>query len=447
MDKVLLVEDATFFGSLIEKKLSRDMALDVVWVKSKSEAVNALTEQEDFTLALLDLTLPDADGTDIVELVRRHGVPSIVFSGTYEREIRDEVLRLGVIDYIIKENQASLNYLFSTVSRVLLNRSRTVMVVEDSAPIRHTIVNILQRFQLNVIAVDNGAEALTTFMMRPEISLVLTDYDMPEMNGIELTKALYRESLQRKFAIIGLSAVTDTDVRIQFIKSGANDFMTKPFEVEELFCRISQNLNFLDQLELLHQQANFDFLTGLYNRRYFFETSKSKLAQAARSEEVCALMIIDIDNFKPVNDSYGHDAGDRVLVDVAARLGAGTRQSDVLARMGGEEFCKLFIAPDVGSLGKLALNMLSNIGNEPFAILDGEIPVTISIGVAYDVGANLDQLIDAADDLLYQAKNSGRNRAVIAPALGGGEPQVVQGPTVPDKPYVDGQSVAVHDWR
>ncbi|MEE4203031.1 MAG: diguanylate cyclase [Halieaceae bacterium] len=436
MERVLLVEDAKFFGSMIEKRLRNSMGLDVVWCETLKETRAALETSSDFTLALLDLTLPDASDTDVVELVRGYNIPSLVFSSTYERQIRDEVMRLGVIDYVIKESPASLNYLFAAINRVLLNRSRQVLVAEDNEAVRKILVDTLERFQLQVIAAADGEKALELFKTNPQVSLVVTDFEMPKMNGLELTKALHRDAADRRFSIIGLSAVTDADLRIQFIKAGAADFLMKPFEIEELFCRISQNLNILDQLELLHHQANNDFLTGIYNRRYFFETGRTKLAQAARSGETCAIVMLDIDNFKAINDTYGHDAGDHVLIEIADRLNVSTRRSDLLARLGGEEFCKLLIAPSIEGLRKIAKELLNAIAYQPVLLNDDEIPVTATIGIAYSKTADLDELIEHADALLYSGKNNGRNRAVMAPLRDGAIPEVVEGPADIEKPYL-----------
>ncbi|MEO1079251.1 MAG: diguanylate cyclase [Pseudomonadota bacterium] len=430
MDKVLLVEDAEFFGSVIEKTLTGELGLAVIWVKTLKDAASAIEEHSDFALALLDLTLPDASRTEIVELVTAHNIPALVFSGTYRRSVRDAILKQGVIDYVIKESPASLNYLFETVKRVLKNRKRTVLVVDDSAAVRRSLTQTLELFQLNVLAAKNGAEALEIFLNRPEIALVITDFDMPELNGLELTKALFREALDRKFSIIGLSSHNDADTRIQFIKSGANDFLSKPFESEELFCRVSLHLNQLDQLELLHEQANNDYLTGLHNRRYFIESGQAKLLEAHSAGQTNAIAMIDIDNFKDVNDRYGHDAGDWVLVGVAERLQALTAQADLVARLGGEEFCNLFIDSGRETLVETAAQLLREIGETAFDAQGVTIPATVSIGIAYGENQEFKELLDRADALLFEAKRSGRNRALVGSASreSAGDVQVVQGP-------------------
>lgn len=448
MDKVLIAQNDSSVGGLIEAKLRNEMGMAPHWVKTLGAARDALASSSNYDIALLDLELPDAQGTDIVDLVAKHKIPMLVFSKHYTREQRDTLMQKGVIDYVIKETPDSVNDLFASLCRVLLNRKRTVLVVEDSGPIRKLLKDILKRFQLNVVAAKDGAEALALFEKRPEISLVITDYSMPHMNGLELTKAIKGESNERRVAVIALSSVTDTDIRIQFIKSGAADFLTKPFEIEELFCRVSQNLNILDQLETLHRQANNDFLTGLYNRRYFFETAKSKLAQASRSGEPCAVMLFDIDNFKAVNDTYGHETGDRVLIGFAERLAQSTREADVLSRFGGEEFCKLLIAPNPDSLIPIAENVLARIGETPFTSSEGDIPITASIGIAYGTGVGLDKLIETADMLLYQAKRTGRNRALIGKAPDGLAPALAEGPAGVDKPYVKHETKNFQElWR
>ncbi|MEM6484863.1 MAG: response regulator [Pseudomonadota bacterium] len=437
MEKILLVEDADFFGNIIERRLQRRSDTEVTWVKTMEEARLALSDGSEFSLALLDLNLPDANGTEIVELVAvEKNVPSIVFSASYERVIRDSIVRLGVIDYIIKESPASLEYLFQTVNRIIGNRNRIVLIADDSTPERMRLKRALEEFQLTVIAVRDGAEALAVLRKREDISLVITDFVMPNMDGLEFTKAVVREFHKRRLAIIGVSAFTESDTHIQFLKAGANDFLGKPFEREQLFCRVSQNLNALDRIDALHSLANKDQLTGFSNRRSFFEIGESKLAQAQRSGESCAIMMMSVDNFRAVNDYYGYEAGDEVVKGIAERLEGRTRKSDLIARFSGKEFTKLLIAPDPTFLPEIARAHLAAIAETPIRGDDENIAVTLSIGIAYGDGLALGQLIDNADQHLSEAKAAGGNQAVMSPAASGKRPLVIECPVELVKYYV-----------
>ena len=127
----------------------------------------------------------------------------------------------------------------------------------------------------------------------------------------------------------------------RFIKVGANDFITKPFQPEEFYCRVTQNIDLIEKTQALVDAATKDFLTGLYNRRFFFEKGVGKLERARRERKSVALAMLDIDHFKSVNDTYGHDVGDEVLQVVSKTLQDSARADDLVARLGGEEFCVL----------------------------------------------------------------------------------------------------------
>ncbi|MDF5058909.1 diguanylate cyclase, partial [Vibrio parahaemolyticus] len=165
----------------------------------------------------------------------------------------------------------------------------------------------------------------------PDITLVLTDHDMPVKDGITMVRELRRKWDKNQLAILGLSGSNSKTMTARFLKAGANDFLYKPFNQEEFFCRIHQLLDIKDATSELFKMANQDALTGLWNRRFLFEQPHVENAQRN-------IAMLDIDFFKQVNDTYGHEGGDAVLVMIANILKI-YFPNDIVARLGGEEFC------------------------------------------------------------------------------------------------------------
>ncbi|MEE8371314.1 MAG: diguanylate cyclase, partial [Sphingomonadales bacterium] len=229
-----------------------------------------------------------------------------------------------------------------------------------------------------------------------------------------------------ELAVIGMSSFGDTNLSSRFIKMGANDFISKPFRAEELFCRINQNLDLIENVRALNNAATKDFLTGLHNRRFFFDAAESIIAGAGRSGSPVAVALLDIDKFKAVNDTFGHDAGDAVLVGLAGVLAASVRKSDIVARFGGEEFCLLLSGHDPDYLEAHFKKLLREVWANRVPHEGTELRVTASIGVVEATSNDIEALIGEADALLYQAKEAGRNRALIKRA-GDEKPLIVQG--------------------
>jgi len=232
---------------------------------------------------------------------------------------------------------------------------------------------------------------------------------------VELTKEIRRTHPDWNIAIIGLSAENERNISAKFLKSGGNDFINKNFQREEFFCRIHQNINLVEHINELHHIASNDFLTGLPNRRTFFTMGEKLMENAVRQDLGAVVAMMDIDFFKNVNDTYGHNTGDRVLKAVAAKLKQRCRASDLIARVGGEEFA--FIGIDINAAqARKALDHFRKIVEEVSIEQQGKfIKPTISIGFAdldfsNNFGQDFNSLIHLADEALYKAKENGRNR-------------------------------------
>jgi diguanylate cyclase (GGDEF)-like protein len=237
---------------------------------------------------------------------------------------------------------------------------------------------------------------------------------MPVINGFELTKTLREEYTKMQMSIIGITASSDEMISSKFLKVGANDFINKPFTKEELVCRANNAVEILEYIETISDMANRDFLTGARNRRSFFKEINQYVDECRHSGEEFAVAMIDIDKFKNINDTYGHDAGDVAIKELVRLVIDSIKGADLVARFGGEEFCVLLKNIDKSSAVELFVRLRLKIANNRISINSNEIKYTVSIGVAFDSEDGIEEMINQADMALYAAKNSGRNRVELA---------------------------------
>ncbi|MBN2645831.1 MAG: diguanylate cyclase [Desulfuromonadaceae bacterium] len=411
---ILLVEDSAFFGRVVSERLQQDYGFRVAWAKTLAEAMAVLDESADFFAAVLDYNLPDAPQGEVVAKVVKRGIPAIVFTATLNEELRKAVWINKVVDYVLKEGIGSVEYVAEAIRRLQRNREIPVLVVDDSVAFRHLISSLLQVHGYQVHTASNGREALTLIGREPGIQLVVTDYNMPEMDGVALVSALRQQFGRDQLAIIGMSGQGEGVMAARFMKSGANDFIVKQNLLpEEFYCRVNQNLDYLAHVHHIREAAIRDPLTGLHNRRYFFEAGPQLYANAKRDLVYLSCAMLDIDFFKKVNDQYGHEAGDRVLVAVAEAIRGRLRKTDLLARMGGEEFCLLVPSREPGMADGVFEDIRRRVEALQVTTQDGQsLRVTLSIGGTSSLGGTLEEMLGQADALLYQAKQSGRNRVV-----------------------------------
>ena len=292
-------------------------------------------------------------------------------------------------------------------------RDMTVVIADHLDNMRLTVAAMLTEMGFKkVIQAKNGLEAYD-IVQKVAVDIVVSDYHMPKMNGVELVQVIRRELDKSDLVIIGLSSADSGALSAQFIKNGANDFLRKPFNYEELHCRVMQNLDSIDLLNQVRRAANEDVLTGLNNRRFLFEEGEKVLAHARESGLPVSLAMVDLDHFKQINDRYGHDGGDAVLVHVADLFRSYLKRF-MLARIGGEEFCLLLEGMTLEQAAQLMERFRQHLADTPVQFEHETITVSMSGGVTGYESGSLSALISEADQLLYQAKEAGRNRIVVS---------------------------------
>lgn len=306
----------------------------------------------------------------------------------------------------------------------LAESDTSILLVEDSATMAAMVSkHLAERYIL--VQTRDGADAWEVLQDNDEIGLVITDLNMPNMNGQQLLAKIRSSDIERikSLPVIVLTASDDTAERNLAFLNGANDFVTKPIDEMELLARVNVHYTLANTIrelqrsqEALRIQATTDPLTQLRNRRSFFDMADEQIGLHKRYKDDLSVMMIDIDHFKSINDTHGHDTGDQVLMRVAEILQSMVREVDIVARLGGEEFAILM--PDTKRLGSAVLAERTRKAVEDATLtVDGKtIRITASIGVASIKGEDVENMSDflqIADKRLYLAKQNGRNRICV----------------------------------
>jgi two-component system cell cycle response regulator len=293
-----------------------------------------------------------------------------------------------------------------------------ILAVDDSAVSRKLVEHSLLGDRYSVVFAKDGREALELFAEhRPAV--VITDWDMPDIGGLELCKRIRREFQGSYSHLILLSGNTDKEHVVEGL-AGADDYLTKPFHAGELVARVEVGCRIVElhrQIQaknrLLEEMALTDSLTSLPNRRALDVWAPRQLSAAGRHGFPVWVVLADLDLFKKVNDAFGHDAGDTVLKSFAQILAANTRQSDICARLGGEEFLLMITHADKKNTKMVVERIRHQFESQKFTFGNSTITVTASFGIAgfcVTKPPDLNALVCRADAALYAAKNNGRNR-------------------------------------
>lgn len=250
MSRILLVEDTRMYCTLITAKLRERLACEITTVETFAAARDLLAAGggRDIDVAILDLVLPDAPGGEIIDLVAQYKLPIVVFAATFTQGFRETMLEKNVFDYFLKLHGTAMDPVVEAVERILKNNQVKILVVDDSATMRNMLRTMLEAYRFQVLTVEDGAEALKLLETHPGIQLVITDYDMPRVDGFELITRIRAQSDRYELPIIGISAQVNPIDSVKFLKNGANDFLTKPFLKEELYNRVLMNLEMAERL-------------------------------------------------------------------------------------------------------------------------------------------------------------------------------------------------------
>lgn len=398
---------------------------------------------------LLDLLMPDLNGSEVCSRLKKDSqtrdVPVIILTGVHDNETRDLTIACGADEFLNKP--VSTMELMARVSSVLKTRHllelvsgnhpenekalavalstaeeapATILIVEDDTVFAESIEEVMADMGMVVSKAASLADARLVLSGDP-MDLVLLDLIMPDGDGLDLLREIRADVRLSGLSVVVLTARTEVQRKVLGLEMGADDYLVKPVSFIELRARVQNQIHhkrvrdaMLARLTLLAAETRADPLTGLYNRGHLDEALSKLVDTAGRHRQDLAVLMIDIDRFKSVNDAHGHAVGDGVLRAIATVLKQQLRAMDWVARYGGEEFGVVLPMTDRQTAALVAERMRSQVEQAAITVagLATPLSVTVSVGVTSKGGRPVSgpQLLSEADKALYLAKNLGRNQ-------------------------------------
>jgi diguanylate cyclase (GGDEF)-like protein len=321
------------------------------------------------------------------------------------------------IESIERESPTSLFRIARFVERIRDNSKYSVLLLSPDTVSRANIAALLSCYRLNVLSASNLGESLRLLDEQRDIRLVVVGSHLAGISGEEMIRCLRSTHDFQSLAIMGLAENGDRASSLGLLRSGANDCMTAPFSSDEFFYRMMNLVGSIETIDKLISAATRDHLTDLYNRRYLFDMGGKYFASSQRGQIELSAAMIDIDHFKSINDTYGHEAGNAVLTKVAEILTQRFRKTDIVARVGGEEFAVLMVNMSTEGMVECFEGLRAKIAATEFVFDNKSVNVTASFGLVMQSAESLGELLNEADKMLYVAKSRGRNRVEMEQAI------------------------------
>ncbi len=418
--KALIVEsDENVFNQIND--CFKDIALETVWAKTGNHALD-LVGCNNFKIVCVNYLLEDMKGTELsAELnIKLHSknFPIILLLDQRNPDIYYEALTSGLTDVFSLKNLADFRDFLKIFKKSFENsiKNSKILLVEDSSSMARVIKKNLEILGCEVTHNTNGEDALKNFLQNDYdaiiTDIVLTGY----MTGLSLIRNIRNAEGNKKIVpILVVTAFDDDSRRLEILKEGVTDYIKKPFKREELIVRLQnllKNKSYLDKLIeskcRLEETIVKDHLTGLYNRYFLIDRGRKRVKEAKRQGYPLSMVVVDIDHFKKINDSYGHTIGDKILCEISDILQRNCREEDIVARYGGEEF--VLILPFCNETDALVKS--DDIRKKIANLRPHGVQVTASFGVASLCNAKditFETLFSMADLSMYEAKDNGRN--------------------------------------
>src|ERR1700728_677461 len=450
--RVLVVDDVPTNVKLLEARLSAEY-FDVVTAMSGKEAL-AICERAECDLVLLDVMMPDMDGFEVCRRLKSspatHHIPVVMVTALDQPSDRVRGLEAGADDFLTKPipdlaliaRVRSLARLKMVTDELRMRavtsrdigiespereavadtgRGGRVLIVDDRPASHERIAAVLATEHTGAVDAD-ASEALFR-AADGSYDLLIVSLALENFDALRLCSQIRSLDRTRNMPILAITEPDNNARMVRGLEIGVNDFLIRPIDKNELLARTRSQVRkrryterLRDNVQMSIEMAITDALTGLFNRRYMESHVGALIEQAAARGKPLTMLVIDIDFFKAINDSHGHDAGDEVLRDFALRIKRSIRGIDLACRYGGEEFVLVMPETHMAVAAMVAERLRRRIAAEPFAIQQGSrvVPVTISIGIAALRGKDdtAASVLKRADQALYRAKRDGRNRVV-----------------------------------
>jgi two-component system cell cycle response regulator len=453
--RVLVVDDIPANVKLLEARLSAEY-FDVVTAVNGAQAL-AICERAECDVVLLDVMMPDMDGFEVCKRLKSnpatHHIPVVMVTALDQPSDRVKGLQAGADDFLTKpvsdvaliarvRSLARLKMMTDELRmRALTSRDigiesperdavadtglqGKILIVDDRAASAERIQGMLQ--DGHTVDVETDPNEALFHAAEGSYDLVIVSLGLENFDGLRLCSQVRSLERTRNVAILAIADADNNTRLVRGLEIGVNDYLTRPIDKNELMARVRTQIRkkryterLRDNVQMSIEMAITDALTGLFNRRYMETHVGTLVEQAASRGKPLTVLVLDIDYFKSINDTWGHDTGDDVLREFAVRIKKSIRGIDLACRYGGEEFVVVMPETDMAVATMVAERLRRRIASEPFPIQQGAktIEVTISIGLAaLERDEDAAKVFKRADQALYRAKRDGRNRVVPAAA-------------------------------
>lgn len=411
MKKFLLVEDSPIVIKIIKhiNKSHSGFAFDIAESFAQARTLIDKNGADSYLVAVVDLNLPDAPDGEVVDYTIKEKIPTIVLTGNYDEEKRAKMLERPIVDYVVKESRFSYEYVLKLIKRLDKNQQIKILIADDSKMSRRYIQEQLKTHLYQVYTADDGDTALEMLELHPDIKLLITDYNMPRMNGFDLVKNIRKEVSKNELVIIGLSGEGDGQLTAKFIKNGANDFLNKPFGHEEFHCRILHNIENLEHSQQLKYFAFHDFVTGLPNKQKFFLDGNKELEKATAQNTPTSVALISVDQMHNIQDKHGLDAPDVTMRNLTSLLPKAFSRFQY-ARINDSDIAVLMLGLTLEQASKLVDGFRELVEDHIVLIDEFSFNFTISAGITENKNNTLIELLKQADNRLFLARENGENQ-------------------------------------
>lgn len=407
MQKILLIERDNLAAESVAQHIYSHLSIESEIVDCLSGAGRLLEKnQEAYLAVILNLKLSPENYAPFKK------IPTIAVTGGAPVSSRQIAFASNVLDYVPDYAGYNLEYIVQLIRRGLFAESYKMLIVDDEPLSLNLMKNLLSNKGYSVIGAVNEKQALSHLENNPGIRLMIVDGDICERNNLHLIRTVRKQYNKNHLSVIPVCERSNEHQRLTLLRNGANDCIDKPLRIEDFHVRVMLNLQLIELIKELTELSNLDFLSRLYNRRYFFEMGKKLYENFRRGNLKLTLAMIDIDHLKHVNDTYGHFAGDNAIKHVADKLCKNLRATDIIARYGGEEFSVLCTDVKPGEASTLFERIRRSVNETPVNAGQNSLTLTISTGVTSRKSESFEGMIHAADMLLYHAKQNGRNSVI-----------------------------------
>ncbi|MCC6777819.1 MAG: PleD family two-component system response regulator [Hyphomicrobiales bacterium] len=449
--RVLVVDDVPTNVKLLEARLSAEY-FDVITATSGQEAL-AICERAECDIVLLDVMMPDMDGFEVCRRLKAglstHHIPVVMVTALDQPSDRLRGLEAGADDFLTKPvSDVALIARVRSLSRLKLmtdelrmravtsrdigiespereaiaeaGRQGRILLVDDRASSFEPLAEMLA--SEHSAEIESDPNAALFHAAEGSFDLVIVSLGLEGFDALRLCSQIRSLDRTRNIPILAIADAESSARLARGLEIGVNDYLSRPIDKNELLARVRTQIRkkryterLRDNVQMSIEMAITDGLTGLYNRRYMESHIGTLIEQATARGKPLTVLVLDIDYFKSINDTWGHDAGDDVLREFALRIRKSIRGIDLACRYGGEEFVVLMPETDLAVSTMVAERLRRRIASEPFSIQQGGrgIEVTISIGIAaLGSGDSAASVLKRADQALYRAKRDGRNRVV-----------------------------------